>query len=1460
MVTDTFFDLQRFDEEILTTTALTSTEAARDTLVGSAEGFTWAGGGKFGGAGTEEDPAYLSTKGASAISGTQEIYLKGTKEGYNLAVARDAADWNIDIKGSKNVVSGELSQNDLVYGLDGKVTVNVLAGKAFNETLNGSTTNVKAKGAEVPVTVESDGSTAINYTFASGVSNVAVGVDSNDKIVFSGEANNVTLSSKAAEGHFSFADEATISGTSAGVINITTAANTIVNTDTGESFEIDATKRNPVTYNSNDEFSGVKKDLVLNTDDGFNGGLTVNGVKWDVISGDMSEIKFDSAGNAQVSNTGAVTVKSEDGGRVGFAELPTAGVTVNDVKIQAAGASGFTTFAVDLDETGIEGIALDAADTEVKVTGDQSFDVTVGRTTYNVATTADDITFDAETNVLNSFIATVASGQGYSVTGGDALFRTDEIAANGKGTVTLNGAAVNINNNDSSTDYYLVSSDKDKAGVDEVMLLKPNDAIKVTGDSDGFTAYYNMATTLADDRVVSFEVNNAKVQVQAGYVDEKIVTVTADNNNNVTVQGIEGGAVVTVDSGATYHFKNARDKNTVSVASGTAEVTLNGSGEVSANGTVKNVVSEADKTRIDAAENKWQDISKAGSEDDTVKAHHGAVYNDFYDLGNSAVSNNTVAGYTAENDEDPQNESANINITGESPTGTPADIGDAVHVTLDGDSAIGNVPINIQSNENPNVKDVTINLTNSNSPSTVAVGTTGAVSASHNIQLSNQAGGYAYIGENAKGENVLTAGTGAAMLRHDGTSRNSLAGGEGDDSIRADKNDVVSGGAGADFFFDTSGYASDYNIAEGDIIIASRLGALADINYANVHGSGNVVSFGNNPYGLTLGNVDANAPVYMRVGVMDDDGNIIRGTRDVVLTNGNGLVDAGAAGLTNALIVSNASRDDNTVAQVQQVIGTEGTDTIYAGAYDVVSGAAGNDNIIIDSGAAGVAVAMSSGNDSVSGWNFGFDRAAGATQLLAGGAQVRGRVFEDRLLISLEGGESMSFDDTKQFYNHGQYDVLVDNTKFTAIRNGDAGAGYAYVNDNDNVADYYLAEREGIVMFGSGVTKEVGVGGLIDLDSENFQYIRQLALGNNSKTYVLGSSDRETVYLGGDASVGANKTVSLGGGNDVIYSGGDGNGVASHGFIFGAGDGRDSVFAYNHYQGIADDPDYQSADVIGLQSFAGVKAEVDTSGYTRVEFDLGTGSDYAVVYEAPGTFDYNTNKYLVAIDDTNSHGVAKIGYSTAPNVFTYDKEVSFYVGSSGEARDALVVSDISDNVEIRMDNSYDLNGDGTNEYYRGIAIVDASAETNTNISIAGSAANNVITAGGEGTNNFLWGGAGNNTLNGGAGNDFFLYYQTSNALVAGAETYTTGNNDVVNDYEYGKDIIWLGDVSLADINVAAMNQASGGEGYGITENAVTVSFNNGGSLTVNTTDSARFYTTDGVFTATKDEGWKAGAQ
>ena len=321
--------------------------------------------------------------------------------------------------------------------------------------------------------------------------------------------------------------------------------------------------------------------------------------------------------------------------------------------------------------------------------------------------------------------------------------------------------------------------------------------------------------------------------------------------------------------------------------------------------------------------------------------------------------------------------------------------------------------------------------------------------------------------------------------------------------------------------------------------------------------------------------------------------------------------------------------------------------------------------------------------------------------------------------------------------------------------------------------------------------------------------------------------------------------------------------AATNAFYFGAGDGRDTIVNFNHYRGVDLEPDKGASDVILFQSLAGVKVEVDDQSHARVEFAVND-SDYAVVYEDVNSYDYNRDMYHILIGNTASDGIAKIGYSTIANTFSYNEEVSYYVGSSGEARDTLIINDSNANVEVRMDGQKQ---DG--KFYRGIGAINASAATYTNLTLAGSAADNLIVAGGEGTNNFLWGGAGSNTLVGGAGKDFFLYTKNANAYVAGADASdTSGTNDIITGYDCNNDVIILSDVTLADINYAAMLQAGGtnSSNCGITENAVTVSFNNGGSVTVDPTDQSKvtFYINDGAgnltaFSADRESGtWKRG--
>ena len=934
MVTDTFFDLQRF---------------ADDTLVADNGTLKWQGGGTFVNDGTEESPVYhlAATGGVSAVTDT-EIALDGTKAGYTFAVDGSQNDWAVSVKGTKNTITADFAEGS--YELNGNVDVAVSIGKTFDETVNGQATYVKASrvtGADVNISAA--GTDAITYTFNTAIGG-AVGVDSNDTAVFNGGAANVTLGPAASSDSMTAHDiyfindgtgSSTVTSSGTNVVIGVTEKTTVIADDKTWAFDNKSSRQvSDMVINADGDVASVSATKEVSLVSGLypstaevNNDLTVNingtEQKWEQITGDIAS-GSDAAGNATVSaivfdkdgakinnvNDGAVTVKSSTGEHVGFSSLTAAGVVANDVTIQAV-AGGFSTFAVDLTaNTGIDGIALDEIDTAVKVAGDKEFEVKAEGATFNVATSADDITFDVEpstntryTDDALALVATIASGKEYSVTGGDADLITREIAHGGSASFGVNGATVQIKNSSVTSDFYHISTDNAKEGVDVVGYLKMNDEVNVTSDGDGYqVVYYKDAGEFADSEIVTFTANGAKISAYAGIFGTGVgnaVSITANaSGTEVTVQGIPGNAIVSVSSGATYHFKNALDKNTVTVGGGAeyTEVTLTAGGNVVYNpvqGKVEDLIDDNDIPRRTADATKWFERATVGGStvngaiDDTVVSNHAQVYEDFYNLTGN-ISANTLAGYANQDDTVPTESSQAINITGNT------NLGEAQHVTISGGSEIGQVPINIQSNENPYVTDVTVDLTNSSVPSSIAVGTTGAVAAAHDVRLSTagtqNSPSYGFIGAGATGENKLTATSGYNVLRHNGENRASIYGGTGNDTIRGDVNDIVTGNAGADYFYDYTGYATDYQVGEGDVIIASRLASLDEVTAANIRGTGNQVGFGNGEYLLTLGNIDQNEQVHVKVAVMDDDGNVMKGVRDVVLANGNGTVDATAAG------------------------------------------------------------------------------------------------------------------------------------------------------------------------------------------------------------------------------------------------------------------------------------------------------------------------------------------------------------------------------------------------------------------------------------------------------------------------------------------------------------------------------------------------------------------------------------
>lgn len=1427
MVTDTFFDLQRFAEDGVLLGVQADAELS-DVLVGSESGFTWEGGNSFAGAGTKASPAQMVAAGTSGavaqIPGTT-IYLNGTEDGYSFAINKTSNDWSLFIEGEENVVGGDFSDEDGGYEVEGEVTVSIKQGstEGFTETVNDAPTYVKAAdGVDFGFAVDG---TQFTYTFADGVSGVEIGLDEDDKAVFEGAGTDIIFNAGASSSE----DDTAISFTDA-LVAISDGSEVISLVGDDNEFTTEeqtiAVKGTSVVFTSDGDIFGASSVVA---EDGLKAGLGINGADWDKVDG-VESVTFDSVGSAfvEVTADGVATVEGDAGNFAGFDSLTTAGVVVNGAKIQAVEEAS-PSFAVQLDTEGISGIAVDEEEGFVKVTGDNSFEVRNEQGTYKLATDANEITFD---DMQDTAAVVVANGSNYSVDGADGIYSfADGVAAKASAEVGINDATVAItNNSDDINEDIVITSDDDEEGVDVISGVKVNDVVSVENDDDGYTVIFDKADGTEGE--VALTVNDAVITGDASDMNESDISVKVDADGELTVTGLEAGSQVVLsggDSGITYHITNANDSNEVEVAAG-KEVIV----ELDKNKNVADVYSADAAGKLANNEAKWDEVATIGNPDyDYDYTHRGVAQDTFYDL--SGISS-TQLGFDDDDDEEPTTVPSVINMYGESVRGIATSLGDAAHVSLvagSGNNA-GAVPLSIQENENDDVVDVTVNLTNTREPSTVAVGTTGYVTASHKVYLSNSGDSddpnYGYFGEGATGQNLLQAGNGAAMLRHDGDNRTSVFGGAGDDTIRPDENDVVKGNGGADVFFDDRSYTiDDYDATEGDAIVATRFDSVDDIDIDNVSGTGNQVQFGTGKT-LTIGSKDSKTSyLHVKAAVLDNDGDVADDRRDVVLATAAGTVDASAA--DGALIIADSTRG----GFANYITGSDGDDKIYAGANDSIDGGEGDDDITINDGGTGVVVGLGDdgGSDTVRGWEFGFDKNEGNTQLYLGGAKFDATTKENSLVVTTEDGSSLTIEDTNNLI---WYDILVDDKKYLIVRSEQM----ATVGSNDNLADIYFAEADGGVIFTNDVTEDLGL--IVLGDGEDYENIRRLGLFNNSKASVIGSAERETVALGGDVSANAGKAVSLAGGNDVIISSDDDG--PSNVFFFGAGDGRDTINSFGHYLGVEKDPDKQMADVLVIEDFKGMRVDRYDDG-DRIVFNTSDVDD-VVIYE-DGGLDVNDKMYLVKVDGADV-GVAKIGYTEGEisNNFTFDKEVNFYVGSDATATDTLTIGDDVNNVEVWLDGT----GEDDYRFYRGIGVIDAREATATEMTLVGSMDDNTIYGGGEGSSDILWGGAGDNLLIGGDGEDIFVYAKDSRDYIEGAETLDEANHDTISGYDADNDTIFLGDITLDDIDIDAMADSDDG---GIGESTVTVRFKNGGTLTVNgTQEETKFNLADGsVYTATR---------
>lgn len=304
-------------------------------------------------------------------------------------------------------------------------------------------------------------------------------------------------------------------------------------------------------------------------------------------------------------------------------------------------------------------------------------------------------------------------------------------------------------------------------------------------------------------------------------------------------------------------------------------------------------------------------------------------------------------------------------------------------------------------------------------------------------------------------------------------------------------------------------------------------------------------------------------------------------------------------------------------------------------------------------------------------------------------------------------------------------------------------------------------------------------GGMIDASSLSD---RLLLLGNEEgNIYTLGGEKFTDTLIGGqsrDTIIAGTGDSSLwgGAGNDLIES----NSEASHTIFFLEGDGNDTVKGFTAYG-------EDNADTLNFlgQGVTSVK-------HTDKGIQLYHGSDKMTL---TGNFDANT---MIQWENGDDHGIAKIGKTGKDNKFTYNDEVTNYLGSTGT--DTITVGADAGKAEIWLDGGH---GAG----YDSIEILDASSSNGTVI-LAGGEGKQTIT-GGKG-NSSLWGGSGSATdvMNGGSGEDVFYYGKDE-------------GNDIVNNAS-ADDKVMLYNLGLSDLQAADIGS-----------NKVTITQSSGQTLTIN---------------------------
>ena len=365
------------------------------------------------------------------------------------------------------------------------------------------------------------------------------------------------------------------------------------------------------------------------------------------------------------------------------------------------------------------------------------------------------------------------------------------------------------------------------------------------------------------------------------------------------------------------------------------------------------------------------------------------------------------------------------------------------------------------------------------------------------------------------------------------------------------------------------------------------------------------------------------------------------------------------------------------------------------------------------------------------------------------------------------------------------------------------------VDDDYDVPDYFVGNggvnfsnySGEVVIDAKGGWKTTEIGG------------REVKFTNTISSVTGGAGTTQLKgYEANDLFIAGSGVTSMygGAGNNTLigYTGSDKKG-ADEFFVIGNENGAKHTIQNFQFGTDFINTDYASNDI--------TKVTVDGSGSNVILTVTNRNTGAAETATIEGAV--NAGNIKIGGVNEGTVAVGQIGSAAV----TVDGEANYLAATVAGGATVNVSSALTERTSIWLDNR------GDKWFSDNFAVIDASGAS-AELALAGDSKANTI-YGGAGTNS-LWGGAGsaNDLLVGGSGRNFFFYEQGDGA-------------DTISNAQDG-DTINLFDTSLENITQA--NITSGG---------VTLNFNNGGSIMVNSNAEVNYRLADGsTYTADHNTG------